>query len=283
MPCDARRRLLPDRSARRHQGIRQPAAGFHGQHRAGPQRRARRSASSSRRRAAQMHSGCPGHAEAIAVGEGFAVDGRRRDRMCAPASRRSPSSPAARTGRHETDALHPQFRGGRDRLGRLVAEILHDRQRRGRPLPALRPHHGMGHRGRRRGAARGRRHDHDARRRAARPTASAAAPTLADFANPSFMAKGHAIEDAGVAERAYSAAIRDGRAADEAADRLDDPVLVSVAEIGVHRQAEDALRQRFRNRQAATAPPGNADRRPAGAAASRSRSPTGCRAPADAP
>ena len=83
-------------------------------------------------------------------------------RLHATHHRRQPVAPDAR---HRP--LHPPFPGGRDRLGRLVAEIRHDRQRRGRSLPALRHDDGMGHGGRRRGAAGCGRHDDDARRAAA--------------------------------------------------------------------------------------------------------------------
>ena len=51
-------------------------------------------------------------------------------------------------------------------VARLVAEILPYRLRRGRPLPALCPHHGVGYGGGRCDPSRRRRYDHDGRRQA---------------------------------------------------------------------------------------------------------------------
>ena len=170
------RRLLPDRSARRHQGIRQPPADFtvnialvrDGVPEVGvvfaP---LQRHALSPAGRAGPKRSKSAMSCRSSAAGRLQCRTGLAPLTIVASRSHRTP----------ETDAYIRDFGRGRDRLGRLVAEILPDRHRRGRPLSALRPNDGVGYRRRRRGPAGRRRHDRDARRRAARLWQAQPAPT----------------------------------------------------------------------------------------------------------
>ena len=101
-------------------------------------------------------------------------------------SRRSPSSPAARTGRRKPTLYIRHLQAaeivsvGSSLKFCLIASAEADR------LSALRPHDGVGHGGRRRGAARGRRHDAHARRPAAH--LRQARPSSIDDSQPDFRA-----------------------------------------------------------------------------------------------
>ena len=153
-------------------------------------RPAAKSASSSRRCAAASISAGRDGPSGSRSSEGFDAGAPPADRVRDRLRAARPSSPAARTAPPIPTSTSCASAAGRDRLGRLVAEILPDRQRRGRPLSALRPDHGMGHRRRRCRAARRRRHD---RRRstASRSTyGKRGAPVALDFANPYFIARG---------------------------------------------------------------------------------------------
>ena len=134
------RPFFPRRPARRHQGVRAPHRRVHGEHRA------------HRRRCAHRRSGSrPGARRDV-------LDRRRRNGMAQPARRsgrtdRVPKTRPATRGNRQP--LAPQrgnrrlARTVRHRRGRergLFAEVLPDRRGRRGPVPAARPHHGMGHR-----------------------------------------------------------------------------------------------------------------------------------------
>ena len=136
----------------------------------------------------RFFSGRPGRAEIVELDANDDV--RARHAISVRAGVAPLTIVASRSHRTpETDSFIRTDRSGRNRLGRLVAEILPAGQRRGRPLSALRPHDGMGHGGGRRRAARGRRRDRDARRQAA-DLRQAQPADDADFANPYFIARG---------------------------------------------------------------------------------------------
>ena len=151
--------ILPGRSARRDEGIRQPQRRVHGQYRADRGRRA-----GARRRARAGARRLPMPAARPAPGRARLDAGLRRRRRLDARSAPAPAGPApvAVASRSHSNAGD---RGGaapgrlrRAPLDRLVAEILPGRGGRGGFLSAARADHGMGHRGGRRGAARRRRH-----------------------------------------------------------------------------------------------------------------------------
>ena len=179
--------LLPRRPARRHQGVRAAPRRLHRQHRADRERRA-----DPRRRlrpgqgAALLHR----RRRPLARGGRARRAGRRRRRSarCSVADARPRGAGRRRlqvAPRPGDRRLHRPLPGRRLPLGRLVAEVLPRRGRRGRPLPAARAHDGMGHRRRPGGAARRRRQGGALRRpRARSSTARPASRTRSSSPTP---------------------------------------------------------------------------------------------------
>ena len=128
----------------------------------------RSSASSSRRRPARSMSASSARAPGAREVDERHRSAERRPIHVRPRRERPDRRRREQVASHAGDRrLHRPLRGRRAGLGRLVAQILRRRRRRGRPLSAHGHDHAVGHRGRRRDPPRRRRHGGHARWRAA--------------------------------------------------------------------------------------------------------------------